>query len=209
MKTIHAILALLFATLFVSAFSFAGEDVDAEHRVKIKIQKDGELIDLDAQDMEIGETRQSFSDSNKEVLLTRTEEGYDLTVDGEQIDIGMAHGDHHSVFVHRGDSDAKVIVRKILGGEGHGEGHGYHFIHGEEGDEDHGEHRWIQHGDDTNVIVIERVNPADHLLESGVLDGLDEETRQNILDSLAEIETTAKIKKHINIEVHEELHEDN
>ena len=220
MKTIHAILALLFATLFVSVFSFADE---AKHEVKIKIQQDGDLIDLEAQDMEVGETRQSFSDSGKEILLTRTEEGYDLTVDGKQVDIGMAHGDRHSVFVHSGDSeDAKVMVRKIMvEGKGDGEAHGFHFIHGEEGDEDHGTHHWVQKGDeahgthhwvqkgdDSHVFMIERVNPADHLVESGVLDGLDEETRQNILETLREIEPDIQIKKQINVQIHDDIHEE-
>ncbi len=48
MKTIHAILALIFATLLVTAFSFAGEpEVEVKHHVKLKIVDGDDLIEVD------------------------------------------------------------------------------------------------------------------------------------------------------------------
>lgn len=202
MKTIHAILAITFAALFISVFSFASEDVEVERHIKIKIDQDGELIDLEADDMEVGETRQSFTDSGKEVLLTRTESGFDLTVDGKEIDIDIPHVDHHSVFMH-GGGDAKVFIKKLSDED---DGNTFTFIHGDEG----GEHHWVEKGeDDHHMIFIERTSAADHLLESGVLEDLDEETRRKILDTLKEIEPEAQIKKRIIVEVDEEVHEYN
>ncbi len=201
MKTMHAILALIFASLFAAAFSFAAEEPEVRHQIKIKIDDGNELIDVEAEDLEVGESRESYTDSGKKVLVTRTEQGYELEVDGKQIDLGMHHGDSdHAVFVH-GDEAAKVIVKS--GGDQEVD---YSFIHS--GDE-HGAHHWVQHGEEGEgfKFVIERQSAAKHLLESGVLDDLDEDTRQRILDTLKEIESPKVIKKRVHVEVHEE-HDD-
>lgn len=201
MKTIHAILALCVATLLVSAFSFAAEpEHEIKHQIKIKIDDGDEMIAIDADDLEIGETRQSFTESGKEVLLTRTEEGMELSVDGEEIDLGFSHGDAHHAMFFSGDEDSKVVIRS-MGGE---EGHKYAFIHGD-GD---GENHWVQKGEDGEDIdiFIERFSPANHLLESGVLDDLDEETRQEILDTLGEMEPHKRIHKKVLVEVDERIH---
>ncbi len=214
MKAIHAILAITFAALIVSTFSFADEDIHIESKVKIKI--DGaEMVAIDAEDLEIGETHESFTDSGKRVLLTRTEEGLDLEVDGKKIDIGMSGADghghgSHSIFVS-GDDDAKVIINTLSGHSG--VGHGYAFIHGdhdcEDDDCDHGQHHWVQHGDEDVDIVIERISAAEHLEASGALDDLDDETRQRILDTLNERRSVDIKKKVIMIESsHAEIHED-
>lgn len=200
MKTIHAILALIFATLLVSVFSFASEEVERTRKVHIKIDQDGEAIDVEAEDLEIGETRQSFTDSGKEVLLTRTEDGFDLTVDGKKLNVGIPHGDHHSVFMHGGA--AKVIIHEL---SGDGEGHRYSFVHGDE--ESHGDHHWVSKADGDHMILVERVSAAEHLQASGVLDDLDVDTRQKILDVLQDIEPRTRIKKHVVVDVQEEIHE--
>ena len=200
MKTIHAILAVIFATLFLSA-SFAAEEPQIKQRIEIKIC-DGagaDLIDIEAEDMEVGETRQSFTESGKEVLITRLEEGYQLEVDGKEIDLGLSHGGHHSIFNMFGGDASKVII-KTLGGE---EGHSFAFIHS--GD-DEGEHHWVQDGGDVD-IVIKRFSAATHLEKSGVLDDLDEETRQKIPDTLKEMEPHAGAHKRIFLDVRKELHE--
>ena len=200
MKTLQPILALTFATLLIAAFSFAAEEPEVRHHFKLKLGADGELIDLDADDLAVGETRQIYTDSGKEVLITRTEEAYDIEVDGKKIDLGMLHGDaHHSVVVH-GDGTSKVVVHSL--GEGDG-GHEYAFVHRGEG---HGPHHWVSKGEDGEAfdVMIERVSPAEHLLASGVLDDLDEDTRQRILDTLKEIEHPRIIKKRIHVDVDEE-----
>lgn len=211
MKIIHAILALIFATLFVAAFSFAGDAPEIQHKVKIKIQHDGELVAIDAENMEVGETRQSYTESGKEVLFTRTEDGYQLEVDGKEIELGMHGEGHHSTIHTSGDKDAKVIVRKFRGGDcehdedcEHGE-HGYSFIHADT------DHHWVEKGEggaEDVYIQIERTDPGDYLLESGVLDGLDEATRQKILDTLGELKPHKRIEKRIVVEIDEEVEEE-
>lgn len=209
MKTQYAILALVFASLLTAAASFAAGEPEAHHHVKIKIDDGSELIDVDAENLEVGEARESYTDSGKKVLITRTEKGYELEVDGKKIDLGMSHGDgaESSVFVH-GDHTSKVIVR--AGGDKDVD---YAFVHGdgehtwvEHGD--HGEHTWIAHGEGGDgVFVIKTRKASEHLLESGVLDDLDEDTRQRILDTLKEVEGPKIIKKQARVEIHEE-HDD-
>ena len=73
-----------------------------------------------------------------------------------------------------------------------GDEHGYHYIHA--GD-----------GEDVD-LVIERFSAADRLAESGVLDDLDEAKRQEILDTLREMEPH-QIHKRMRVKV-EEIHKD-
>ncbi len=189
MKPFHAILAALAASLLVSTFSFAAGDPEAKHRIEIKIAADDEMVTIDADDLKMGETRQSFTDSGKEVLVTRTEDGIQLEIDGKEIDVDMPHGEgHHAMFNMTGDEDKKVVIRKFHG-DGAGDEHGYHFIHA--GD-----------GEDVN-LVIEHFSAADRLAESGVLDDLDEAKRQEILDALRAMEPK-QIHKQVRMKIHEE-----
>ncbi len=208
MKPIHTISALLLIALIAPAFSFAAEP-EVEHRIAIKVMADGEMIEIDAGGMAIGETRQSYTDSGKEVLVTRTEDGYQLEVDGKEIDVdlpGGAHGDgHHAVFNMDSSEGKKVIIKK-LGGDG--DAHGYHFIHGD-GEPHDGAHHWVHKGDGEDVdIVIEHVSAADRLEESGALDDLSDEKRQEILDALRAGEGSHQIHKQVRVRVEEEIHEE-
>lgn len=191
MKTIHAILAVLFASLLVSAFSFAAEP-EIEHRMNIKIAADGEMLTVDLEGMEIGETRQSFTESSMEVLVTRTEDGFQLEVDGKEIDVDLPHGDHHTIMRMAGEEGKKVIVRHF---HGQGDEHGFHYLHGDRGE-----------GLD---VFVERFSVADRLAESGVLDDLDETKRQEILDSLREM-TSHEVYRQVRVSVEEtrEVHDE-
>lgn len=172
MKTTHAILAVLFACLLVSAPSFAAEPA-VKHHMEIKIATDDEMVSISADDLEIGESQQSFTDSGKEVLVTRTEDGFQLEVDGKEINVDVPGGDDHHTFMHMtdmhvtDDAHKKVVVRKF---HGEGDESGFHFIHGD------------------RDVMIERFSAADRLAESGVLDDLGEAKRQEILDTLRELE---------------------
>ncbi len=203
MKPIQAISALLLAILLAPALSFAAGEPERQHRIAIKVAADDELIEIDGSDMEPGETRQSYTDSGKEVLVTRTEEGYRLEVDGKEIDVDLPGGDgHHAMFNMESSEGKKVIIRKFEG-EGEGDGHGYHFIHGGEGD-----HHWVHQGDGEDVdVVIERLSAAERLAESGVLDDLSEEKRQEILDALREMEPH-EIHKQVRVMIEEEIEEE-
>ena len=198
MKTVHKILALLFATLLVSAVSFAAEP-HIQHKIELKL--DGaDHIAIETDDLEVGETRQFFTDSGKEVVLTREEDGLKIEVDGEELELGLHGGGHHAFVNVYGGSDKTVVIQK-LGGDG---AHAFAFGHGE----GHGELHWVEKGEHGEgfSFVIERPSAADHLIESGVLDDLDEETRQNILDTLNELEPRLHVAKRVvvDVEVHEE-----
>ncbi len=194
MKTIHALLAVLAASLLMTGFAVAGDEPAAKRQLKIQIAADDEPITIDASGMEIGDSRQSFTESGKEVLVTRTEDGFQLEVDGKDIDVDLPHagdhGDHHAIFNMTGDEDKKVIIRKF---HGDGDDHGYHYVHAAD-------------GDDVD-IVIERFSAADRLAESGVLDDLDEAKRQEILDALQQMEPR-QIHKRVQIKIDEEVHEE-
>ncbi len=196
MKPFHTVLALLAASLLVASFSFAAGDAEKERHMELKIAAHGEVVSFNADDLEIGETRQSFTESGKEVLVTRTEDGFQLEVDGKEIDVDVPHGDgHHALFNMTGDEDKKIIIRKF---HGEGDEHGYHFSHGGEG-----KHHWVHDGEDVD-IVIERFSAADHLAESGVLDDLDDAKRQEILDTLRAMEPH-KIQKRVRVAIEEEI----
>ncbi len=193
MKSTHAILTVLAALLLMPA-AFAGE-----RHMEIKIVADGEIVEIDGDDFEVGETRQSFTESGKEVLITRTEDGFQLEIDGKEIDVDMPHGEHHTMFNMSSDEDRKVVIRKF---HNEGDEHGYHFIHGE------GDHHWVEAGDDVDV-VIERFSAADRLAESGVLDDLDAAKRQEILDALREMQPRMHKQVRVIVDpIHEEHDED-
>ena len=197
MKTMHALIAIAIATLFTTAFTFASPDesiVIQDHRMQvIALGEDGEALDIDLSDLEEGETRQFFTDSGKEVVATRTEDGITLEVDGKTIELLGAHHisahTEHDVQVH---SDGTKVIVKQLGGE---DGH-FSFFHSDSEDiEVHGEHHWVS-ADGAQVFVMgEHKTPADTLLESGVLDQVDESTREEILEVLRQAEPRHAVKR--------------
>lgn len=165
MTIVRTVLALLVATLVVVTFGFAGE-AHEKKVIKLMLDSDSEPFELDITELEVGESRQLFDEEGREVLVTRLEEGLEVKVDGETIEI--LHPGH--VGIH-GDHDGKrVIIKKI--GE-----------HGDDVDVDV-EVLGEAHGEHSRVIVRGLGNAADRLIESGALDSLDAETRQQILDAL-------------------------
>lgn len=203
MKTTHTLLTLLLMAL-AAPFAFAGEEPGVHRQIKIAVAAGDESVMIEAEDLEVGDSRQVFTDSGKEVLLTRTEEGYDLEIDGEKIDIGMGPEGHHAlrvgeksrVFIHRGDHHA-------------GEDGEHVFIHhGEEG------YHWVQQGGeghDCDMEILHHRQPSalEHLRATGVLDELDEVARQKIVEALEELEPgSVQVRKMIVIDVDEEVHEE-
>lgn len=181
MNKLRLFLTALVALLLVTSFSFAGEDHDGEHhKMKIKIAGDGAGIEsFDIGELEVGETHQLFTDSGKEVNITRDEDGYTVNVDGKDIDIHTSG--HHG---------AKVITR-TMSFSGHGEENENIFIMAGDGEEgEHGEHSFVWISDDENTkdhdisFMIKKQDVLSHVLESKALDGLDEDTRQRIIDAI-------------------------
>jgi hypothetical protein len=186
MKFMHAIIALSIATLFTATFSFAhGEGEGTEERsIKLFVMDGSEPIEIDGSDLEVGESKQFFSDGDKEVIVSRDEDGYTVTIDGQEIQIGeghammgMPHGAHGAHGTH-----SKIMVKHFGGGDGDGDG--------DEGEMDvHFDQDFDWHGADGNhkVMVLgmgDFKSPAQSLLDSGVLDRVDEETREEILKVL-------------------------
>ncbi|MEM7585634.1 MAG: hypothetical protein AAF560_19755 [Acidobacteriota bacterium] len=207
MKAIQAVLAIIVASLFIVSFGFAADGSHVERQVKIKVDDGAEMISLDASDLEVGETYESYTDSGKRVLLTRTEEGFDLEVDGKQIDLGFMGGQSdHSSFTFHSDEASKVIIKHL---DGDADSESFAFLHGDcEGDDcAQGLRHWVHKlGDEDVDVIIQRTSAAEHLEASGVLDELDEETRQRILDTLNE--RSPRVQKKVFIDVREEVHEE-
>lgn len=212
------LLAALFAVLFtafltaIPAVFAEGDDGEGDHgeihaieeyHIKLKLDRDGDALDIEFDDLEIGETRQFFTEEGKEILVTRTEEGLEMTVDGKKIDVfhGLPGEGHRAIFVGNDDGEKHVVRIE-------------HEIHGEDGED---ANVFVWSGDDGEVttgeggfVFIQGESARERLLESGALDELDEETRQRILDELEKAEGgDHPDAKRIKVIVHtEEEHEE-
>jgi len=223
MNTTHILTARILAALalillLAPAASFAHEPHGA--KVLVKIAEGDDLVELDLTGLQVGESKQLFSESGKQIVVTREEDGYQVDVDGKELHV-MPFGDDvmlgegkHKVFI---SEDGEVVK---LRDDGHqvwisadGEEHSIHKI-GIGGGEDQqvwvsadGEEsaagirkimvRRLGEGEEAvdvkvvgvgagepQVLTLERESAADRLAKSGLLDNVDEETRQKILDFL-------------------------
>lgn len=205
MKSIHTLLAVAVASLIAVTFSYAGEDHSHESHVTLEIDGSDAVV-ADVSDLAIGESRQIYA-GDKEVVITNTEDGLKIDIDGETVDVG-GHGQHlmklhsrhgagdHDVESIFTSSQANVIVKHLAGEEGE---HGYHFISGDGEDVEidfdmDGDHEWIDADGEHRVIVFDGVGghsgeaAALRLEASGALEGLDEAKKQEILDALRAME---------------------
>ena len=203
-----------FFALAVVGILTPGLLADEEQRqVKVVIADDGdaETIEIDDLDLEVGESRQILTDSGKEIVFTQTEDGLNITVDGEDIDIPAMHGAHgaHKIVerivsahggeeghnAHRmvfvtsdGDAEVETNVHKIVVGSG-GANHVFISEDGEATEvEGHHVMKWTGH---SPVVQISGQGLSEHLEESGALDGLSDEQRQKILDALNSYKSTS------------------
>lgn len=138
--------ALVATALAFATFAHADEEVKVEALIKLVLDDEhAEVIELDASDMEIGDSRQLYTESGKEVVVTRGENGFEITVDGEDLDlptvhqqkkvvIVKAHGEHdgehdelHEVIIHgEGDYKSHSAYKFVISGEGEGGEHVFH-----------------------------------------------------------------------------------
>lgn len=167
--------ALLAALLVAVPFALlAGDDAktDAKREVKIKIMQDGDLIDLDLDDLGVGETRDFKSDSGKDVVVTRTDEGFDVTVDGKKIELfkdltGDEGGGHRVIRIEKrtGEGDnVEVKEHKVVVLSGDKAG--------------------TIHSDGESYAFVEGGGTLDEVLKSGALDKLDAKTREEVIEAL-------------------------
>lgn len=218
----RTLLASLLACCLIPVFilsagvALAGDDdkIIIKEQHKFRLQLDGDMDVIEVDDLEIGESRQFFTDEGKEIVVTRGEDGVDITVDGEEIDmpkvirVETLHEEIHGDGEHgeHGADVKKVIVRS-----GHSSGHNNVWVtSGDKGKAiveienlgDGHEMHWVSSsGED---IQIRRSSAAEHLKESGALDGLDESERQAILDALEEFDSESPHRKMIFIEKDED-----
>ncbi len=173
MTIARTLLALFFAVLVTVTCSFAGE-AHEKKMIKLELNGDSEPTELDITELEVGESRQYFDEEGRKVLVTRLEEGLEIDVDGETIEVrSPGHiGIHEEHEIHEGhEGQRRVIIKKLGGGDGEDVDVNVEVLEGGSG-----EH--------SRLVVKSIGSAADRLIESGALDELDEETRQRILDAL-------------------------
>lgn len=192
--------ALVAMTSVVVTGAAIADEPEIERQVKLKIVADGDTLDAELGDLEIGESQQLFTQEGNQVVATRTEEGYELDIEGRDEPILVRTGDHAYAFSFDTDCEGDDCPRHIavtkdieIDGEGHGAGRRMVFI-GDNDDihvvgDDDGDMTWIEHegAGEGGVHVIrsgDGAAAAERLIESGALDDLDDAKRQEILDAL-------------------------
>jgi hypothetical protein len=108
--------------LAVAGVSLAGEDEVVEYKIAIAHDEgDGEMmINLDSSDMgfnmhdmQEGETRSLVDESGRNILVTRTADGFDLNVDGKTIELPDVAGGAHGMVWVDGEYGEGVDVQVI------------------------------------------------------------------------------------------------
>lgn len=104
----------------IATAAVAGE----ERRTEIKIAVDSEAgehkvlrfdsadSDIDIESMAVGESQVITDSDGNEVTVLRTEDGFEINVEGETIDIGGLHGDHEFAMLHGTHDGNDVKVEK-------------------------------------------------------------------------------------------------
>ncbi len=143
------------------------------------VHNDGEVT-FDPSELEVGDSRTLTLDNGSELVVSRTEAGLSLNIDGKDMELltlheGGVHGAHGNHVVVHGDghtSSANFIIK---------------------GDDDGGEHVFIhKNGVDTGKMLME-LGAKDSVNISGLGD-LSEEVRDQIIQALRD----AGVEKEIN-----------
>jgi hypothetical protein len=115
--TLTAVVAALAAgAALAAAAAAAGDEPKHETQLKLVLAHDGahEKIVLDnLHDLALGESRSFSTESGKAAIVTRTEKGFEVDLDGQKITIG----DEPDAALG-GDGDVMVFHKKIEIGEG-------------------------------------------------------------------------------------------
>ena len=109
-------LGLTLAAGAALAAAAAGDEPRRETQIKLVLAHDGahETIELDnLHDLAVGDSRSFTTESGKAAIVTRTEQGFELDLDGRKITI--AQPDEAALG---GDGDVVVFRKKIEIGEG-------------------------------------------------------------------------------------------
>lgn len=210
-KTLSKVLACLAATFAIALL------VEAEEQRKIKLVLmggDAGKIEIETEDLAVGETRSFTSEKGKTVLLTRDDKGLEMDVEGKKTRIELPEpGTAHQGFEYEIEEDVReeggeaktekrVIIKKLSHDSKvemrHSDGTRVEVI-GEPGaaagEPVRKEVRVIHMGDGQDKDGKKQVQILLHgdddlaaarakLIASGALDGLDEATRARILAAL-------------------------
>ena len=100
---------------WATRIAIAGDDGSGHSPVVIKLSSDE--LGFDLQDLQVGESRAVVDDTGRNILITRTEDGYDFDVDGKSISMPAFEG--HTGLVHAGDFTAGNFDVEVLGDDVH------------------------------------------------------------------------------------------
>lgn len=157
MRTLRWTLATAALTL-LAPLAFADGPPAAGTHFKISVSDAG-TVEFDLEELAVGESRHFTTDTGKPVDITRTEAGYELTVDGEKLDV-VLNGDELGSMSIASDGDGTgerrmVKIRKQHGEdgamvvtEGAGDGHVVRIKHGPGGHDGEPEVIVVADGDD-------------------------------------------------------------
>ena len=111
---------LVFWVCLIATAAVAGE----ERRTEIKVVVDGDAgehkvlrfdsadSDVDIESMAVGESQVITDSDGNEVTVLRTEDGLEINVEGEKIEIAGLHDDHEFAMLHGTHDDDDVVVEK-------------------------------------------------------------------------------------------------
>lgn len=106
LKNACMIVMILLAGIALSPSWAGGENYQAKIMI---IGEDFELDEMDVSGLGLGESMSFYTDEGREVLVTREDDGFDISIDGESLDIprfaGGTHGGYHGV---------KIITRELV-----------------------------------------------------------------------------------------------
>lgn len=89
-------------------------DDDASGHQSFKFDSDDAGFNLD--DMAVGETRELTGEAGNTAQVTRTEDGFEMDVNGEKIDLSGMHemGGPHAIHMHEGGDHKKMKHHKKM-----------------------------------------------------------------------------------------------
>jgi hypothetical protein len=89
---------VLTAAAFSAVHADAGTDTHVEKTIVISLHTDEIFIeDMDLSHLAVGDAETIVTDSGKTVDMLRTEDGIEIYVDGERLDMGVSDEEHHEV----------------------------------------------------------------------------------------------------------------
>ncbi|MEO1368235.1 MAG: hypothetical protein AAFX50_13770 [Acidobacteriota bacterium] len=198
--------AAVAAALALPSFVIAGDG--GSHRgahVVVKGETGTETFTVDGDDLDVGENRQFFTEDGREVVVLRTESGFDVSIDGEDVlngdsDVHVSDFDKGNTQIRvigsGGESDMNIKLVRVDGGSNleidNEDGRRMVFVSTDDRRGDHGSDGgskmvWVRSDDSYAFTLGDSKTALEHLEAAGVLDKLDAETREKLVEAVEEI----------------------